>query len=153
FLPLIPTMGLPMIRLGRKVHRRSGRSLAAMGDATESMNQMLSGIKTVKAFQLERQQLDAFRRSNAVYLKRTRRMLQAKGRSQGIVFVGYQVGFAAMIVLLGWLILTGERKVGDLAVTLAAIATPYTHVKRLARTWNTSMESLGALEAVEEILA
>ena len=50
-----------------------------MGDATESMNQMLSGIRTVKAFQLEPQRQAEFEKSNANYLHRTKRMLQAKG--------------------------------------------------------------------------
>ncbi len=152
FLPAIPLMALPMIRLGRKVHRRSRGSLEAMGDATESMNQMLSGIKTVKAFQLEDVRLREFEESNRNFLHRTRRMLQAKGRSQGIVFVGYQVAFAAITVTLGWLLINGYKTPGDIAVILVPISTTYQHVKRIARVYNTVMESAGAMEGVQSIL-
>lgn len=153
-LPAIPLMALPIIRLGRKVHKRSGRSMAALEDATEAMNQMLSGIKTVKCFQLEERRLDDFKHSNEQYLDRTRRMLQAKGRSQGFVFIGYNVAFAILVTLLGWTLINDpDRSIGDLAMILVPITTTYTHVKRLSRAYNTAMESLGALEAVETILA
>jgi subfamily B ATP-binding cassette protein MsbA len=153
FLPAIPLMALPMLRLGRKVHRRSAGSLAAMGDATESMNQMLSGIKVVKAFGLEDVRLGEFVANNENYLQRTVRMLKAKGRSQGLVFVGYQVGFVGMILVMGWLMLEGAKTIGDIGVILVPISTTYTHVKRLVRIWNTGMESAGAMEGIEQILA
>src|SRR5690606_15728725 len=149
---MVPMMAIPMIRLGRKVHRRSAGSLAAMGDATESMNQMLSGIKVVKAFGLEDVRLGEFVDNNRNYLQRTLRMLKAKGRSQASVFVGYQIGFAAMILAMGWLLLTGDQSVGDLTVVLIALSTTYQHVKRIVRVWNTAMESSGAMEGIDQIL-
>jgi subfamily B ATP-binding cassette protein MsbA len=153
FLPAIPLMALPMLRLGRKVHRRSAGSLAAMGDATESMNQMLSGIKVVKAFGLEDVRLAEFERNNQTYLERTVRMLKAKGRSQGMVFVGYQVGFVGMILVMGWLLIDGPKTIGDIGVILVPISTTYQHVKRLVRIWNTAMESAGAMVAIDQLLA
>ena len=91
---MVPIMAVPMIRMGRKVQKSSSKSLAAMGDATESMNQMLTGIRTVKSFQLEGEQLQDYRDSNANYLRRTKRMLKAKGFSQGFLFASYQIAFA-----------------------------------------------------------
>ncbi|MCC6782691.1 MAG: ABC transporter ATP-binding protein [Planctomycetes bacterium] len=153
FLPAIPLMALPMLRLGRKVQRRSAGSLQAMGDATESMNQMLSGMKVVKAFGLEDVRLGEFSSNNANYLSRTLRMLRAKARSEAVVFVGYQVGFVGMIVAMGWILLGGERTLGDIGVVLVPISTTYQHIKRIVRVWNTVMESAGAIEGVESILA
>ena len=153
FVPAIPLMALPMIRLGKKVHKRSRGSLAAMGDATESMNQMLSGIKVVKAFQLEDVRMREFAANNEQYLERTRRMLQAKGRSQATVFAGYQLAFAGIVILLGWLLLTEGYTAGSMAAVLLPISTTYQHVKRVARVYNTLMESVGAMDGIEVILA
>ena len=152
FMPALPLMAVPIIRLGRPIHRRSGRTLAAMGDATESLNQMLSGIKTVKAFQLEEPRYREFADNNQQFLKRTQRMLQAKGRSQALVFIGYQIAFAGMMLVFGWLLLGGQIELGNMAASMAAMSTSYTHVKRLSRVYNTMMESLGAMEAVEALL-
>lgn len=151
-LPAIPLMALPMLKLGRKVQKRSAGSLQAMGDATESMNQMLSGMKVVKAFGLEEVRLDEFSRNNANYLERTVRMLKAKARSESIVFVGYQVGFVGMLVTMGWILLTGEGSMGDIGAAIVPISTTYQHVKRIVRVWNTVMESAGAMEGVDSIL-
>ncbi len=149
---MVPIMALPLVRMGKKVHRSSSKSLAAMGDATESMNQMLSGIKTVKAFQLEEERMREFAGSNALYLRRTRRLLRAKAVSQALVFAGYQLGFAAMLLGAGWLVLSERHEFSSLVVAVAALATTYTHVKRLARAYNTLNESGGALERVQGIL-
>ncbi len=149
---LVPVMALPLVRLGKQVHKNSRKSLAAMGDATEAMNQMLSGIKTVKAFQLEEERHAEFADSNARYLHRTRRLLHAKALSQAMVFSGYQVGFAVMLLGTGWLVVGENYPLKYLSVALIAISTTYTHVKRLARAYNTLLESSGAMDRIESIL-
>lgn len=151
FLIGVPLMALPLVRMGKRVRHRSGRSLAAMGDSTESMNQMLSGIKTVKSFGLEGERLDEFARNNQEFLYRTRRMLQTKARSQSFLFVGYQVGFAALLLGVGYVLSEG-KEFGGVVLGLIAFATTYTHVKRLARIWNLLMESLGAMDRIDSIL-
>ena len=152
-LLLVPMMGIPLYRLGKKVRKRSSKSLAAMGDATESLNQMLSGIRTVKAFQLEDQRLEEFRGSNRNYLMRTLKMLEAKGRGQAITFLGYQTITAVFILFLGYLVLvTGDVTFATVSAAAPFLATTYSHVKRLTRSYNTIMESTGAMGGIQAIL-
>jgi ABC-type multidrug transport system fused ATPase/permease subunit len=151
-LLMVPAMALPQIRLGKRVQRSSKRSLAAMGGATESMNQMLSGIRTVKAFQLEKERLRDFEDNNDLYKQRTVRMLKAKALSQSALFAGYQAGFAVMLCAAAWLAIGQQSDLGQLAIVLAAAGTTYTHVKRLSRAYNVLMESLGALDRIEDLL-
>ena len=152
-LVMLPLMAIPMYRQGRKVQKRSTKSLQAMGETTESLNQILTGIRTVKAYQLEEPRLHEFEHNTAKFLERTRRMLHAKGRSIAQTFVGYQVGFAFLLILLGYVVLV-QRGVDfdDVAVIVAPLATTYQHVKRLTRSWHVLMESAGALHGIEEIL-
>jgi ABC-type multidrug transport system fused ATPase/permease subunit len=151
---MVPLMAIPLYRQGRRVRRRSQQSLQAMGDTTETMNQFLSGIRTVKAFQLEQERLAEFEQNNRTFLARSMRMLRAKGRAVAQSFVGYQFGFAALLLILGWVVLVrGELAFDDVALVIAPLSTTYQHIKRLVRSFNTLMESLGALEGIEEILA
>jgi ABC-type multidrug transport system fused ATPase/permease subunit len=152
-LAIVPLMAVPMYQQGRRVQKRSTRSLQAMGDATESMNQILSGIRTVKAYQLEEQRLREFKANNATFLSRTLKMLRAKGLSMAQTFVGYHMGFGALLVLLGWVVLV-DHQLGfdDVALVIAPLTTTYQHVKRLTRSYHTLMESVGALEGVESVL-
>ncbi|MCB9883880.1 MAG: ABC transporter ATP-binding protein [Planctomycetes bacterium] len=150
---MVPIMAIPLYRQGQRVQKRSTRSLQAMGETTESLNQILSGIRTVKAFQLEQLRLQEFEGNTTTFLDRTRRMLRAKGRSMAQTFVGYQVGFAALLVMLGWAVLVdGSVDVADVAVVIAPLSTTYQNVKRLTRSYHVLMESAGALASVENIL-
>jgi len=152
-IPVVPLMALPMLKTGRRIHKSSSRSLAAMGDSTESMNQVLTGIRTVKSFQLEDERAQEFRAANDRFLHRTKRMLQAKGLSQGMMFAGYQITFAFMLGFLGWLVTNGEYELSDITMAIIPLATTYNHVKRLVRSYNILNESVGAMEGIEAILA
>ena len=151
---MMPLMAIPMYRHGRKVRRRSHKTLAAMGDATESMNQILSGIRTVKGFQLEAERQREYEANNRTFMQRTVRMLRAKAMSMAQTFVAYQIGFAALLLLLGWLVLMRNDGLTftHVALVIAPLTTTYQHVKRLTRSFNTLMESVGALDGIEQIL-
>jgi len=150
---MIPFFAIPIWRQGKRVRRRSQKSLAAMGDAMESMNQILSGIRTVKAFQLEAQRQHEYEDNNRTFLKRTVQMLRAKAMAMAQTFVAYQVGFAFLLLLLGWVVLVERTlKFEDVALVIAPLTTTYQHVKRLTRSISTLQESTGALDGIEEIL-
>ena len=152
-LVMVPLMAIPMYRQGKKVQKRSSKSLQAMGETTESLNQILTGIRTVKAYQLEPVHMREFEATTARFLARTQRVLSAKGRTIATSFLGYQVATAAVLILLGYLVLV-ERAIAfdDVAVIIAPLATTYQHVKRVTRAYNVIRESAGALSGIEEIL-
>jgi ABC-type multidrug transport system fused ATPase/permease subunit len=152
-LVLAPVMVIPMYRQGRRVQKRSSKSLEAMGGTTESLNQILTGIRTVKAFQLEDLRIREFETTTATFLDRTRKMLRAKGRSMAQTFISYQVGFAVLLLMLGYAVFTGDLEIEDVAVAIAPLTTSYQHVKRLTRSYHVLMESAGALVGIDEILA
>lgn len=150
---MVPIMAFPLYRQGRRVQKRSTKSLQAMGETTESLNQILSGIRTVKAFQLEGLRLGEFKDNTQTFLQRTHRMLRAKGRSMAQTFIGYQVGFAALLIMLGYAVLVdGGVSVADVTVVIAPLSTTYQNVKRLTRSYHVLMESAGALSSIEDIL-
>lgn len=150
---MVPLMGIPLYRQGRRVQKRSSKSLQAMGETTESLNQILSGIRTVKAFQLEALRLREFEQNTETFLQRTRNMLRAKGRSMAQTFVTYQIGFAALLVVLGYVVLVDQSVTfAGVAVVIAPLSTTYQNVKRLTRSYHVLMESAGALHGIEELL-
>jgi ABC-type multidrug transport system fused ATPase/permease subunit len=151
---IVPLMAIPLYRQGRRVRRRSTKSLQAMGETTEALNQILTGIRTVKAFQLEQERRNEFENSTKTFLARTHGMLRAKGRSQAQTFVGYQIGFAVLLVMMGYIVLVEHSvEVDDVTLLLVPLATTYQHVKRVTRSYHVLMESSGALRGIDEILA
>ncbi|MBL8754858.1 MAG: ABC transporter ATP-binding protein, partial [Planctomycetes bacterium] len=151
---MVPAMVIPMYRQGKQVSKRSSKSLQAMGETTESLNQILNGIRTVKAFQLEDAMLREFQATTGTFLQRVTRMLRAKGRSMAQTFVSYQFGFGVLLVMLGYVVLVERALTFDnVAMVIMPLATTYQHVKRLTRSWHVLMESAGALHGIEVILA
>lgn len=149
---IVPLMAIPMYRQGRKVQKRSTSSLRALGETTESLNQILTGIRTVKAYQLENECKSKFDETTVTFLSRTKRVLRAKGRSIAQSFIGYQVATAVILVLLGHTVLTTDLTFAVVAVIIAPLATNYQHVKRVTRAYNVMRESAGALSGIESIL-
>jgi subfamily B ATP-binding cassette protein MsbA len=150
---MVPAMVIPLYRQGKRVSKRSSKSLQAMGETTESLNQILNGIRTVKAFQLEAPMLRDFEATTATFLQRAQHMLRAKGRSMAQTFVGYQLGFGVLLVMLGYVVLVQEKiNFSDVALVIMPLATTYQHVKRLTRSYHVLMESAGALQGIEKIL-
>lgn len=149
---MIPLMAIPMYRQGKKVQKRSTSSLRALGETTESLNQILTGIRTVKAYQLEDSCKERFDETTVTFLARTKRVLRAKGRSIAQSFVGYQVATAVILVLLGHAVLTTDLTFSVVAAVIAPLATNYQHVKRVTRAYNVLRESAGALAGIETIL-
>jgi subfamily B ATP-binding cassette protein MsbA len=150
---MMPLMVIPMYLQGKKVQKRSTKSLKALGETTESLNQILTGIRTVKGFQLEDDRMRDFESTTETFLERTQRVLSAKGRSIAQSFIGYQIATAIILVLLGYVVLVTEE-VGFAAVAgiIAPLATNYQHVKRVTRAYNVLRESAGALSGIEIIL-
>lgn len=152
-LVMLPLMVIPMYRQGRKVQKRSSKSLKAMGETTESLNQILTGIRTVKAYQLEDERYRDFETTTGTFLERTQRVLHAKGRSIAQSFIGYQFATAIILVLLGYYVLSDSGVTfAAVAAIIAPLATNYQHVKRVTRAYNVLRESAGALSGIEDIL-
>jgi subfamily B ATP-binding cassette protein MsbA len=149
---MLPLMVIPMYRQGRKVQKRSSKSLQALGETTESLNQILTGIRTVKAFQLESERMREFDGTTVTFLARTKKVLSAKGRSIAQSFIGYQVATAVILVILGHTILSTDLTFAVVGVIIAPLATNYQHVKRVTRAYNVMRESAGALSGIEKIL-
>lgn len=149
---MIPVMAIPMYRQGKKVQKRSTSSLRALGETTESLNQILTGIRTVKAYQLEQVSKERFDETTVNFLARTKRVLRAKGRSIAQSFIGYQAATAVILVLLGYEVLTTDLSFGVVLMVTAPLATNYQHIKRVTRAYNVMRESAGALASIETIL-
>ena len=146
---MIPVLGLPMTRFGRKVRKGSGKSLQAMGQATDAMSQMFLGFRTVKAYRLEDRELEEFEKINETFLRRTMKMVRAKAGSQALLYTTYMLGFAGLLYGLQYL---PKMDLANMGIGLAAIGTSYTHIKRTARTFNLLKESQGAFDRLQELM-
>ncbi len=152
-LVFIPVLALPVLLLGPKVRRRSRESQARLGDSTQTMTQMFSGIRVVKAFRMEDREAEEFRKVNDAFVHQTDRMVRTQATSQAITNflsqggVGVVIGAIALVDM--WIPLFSD--VGSMTTFFAATGFLFSSVKRLTKALSIIYSSMGATERVFEV--
>ena len=154
-LLFLPALIIPVTALGPKVRRRSRESQESLGDTTQSLLQILSGIRVVKAFRMEAREAQEFRRGNDEFVFRTRRMVRAQAASLAVTsfFASGGVGLVlALLVLVHMLLTPVFTGVGSMMTFFVAIGTLFAYTKRLTRAFSAIYTSLGSIDRVFEVL-
>ena len=153
-LPFFGVLILPILKSGRKVKRHGRGSLRKLGEVTESMGQLLSGIRVVKAFGMEDAQQREFEVRNDGFVKSNLKMVRAKVTSRSALEGLYNLLAAGAILFGGWL-MTREvisLPISDFAIFLGGITGLYAPLKAMTRIYNTVNESAAGAERIFDLL-
>lgn len=151
---VLPFIWFLLIRFGKRIRKHSSRSLAQLAQVTESMQQMISGMRVVKSFGLEKQKAEEFRRENELFLRRILRMVRNKAAGRALIEASYVLSVAGLVFLGGWIVTNNYwgLTVGGLAAFCTALATMYRPGKRLARAYTVVQESLAGCQRIFSLL-
>jgi ATP-binding cassette subfamily B protein len=127
WLTLVALVTLPLVSIsvkvfGSAIHRRFEAIQAQLSDISAVAQEALSGVRVVRAYGQEQQELARFERSNAEYVARNRGLIAL----QGAFFPSMTLflGFGALLVL--WLgsreVILGRITVGELVAFNAYLA-------------------------------
>jgi ATP-binding cassette, subfamily B, multidrug efflux pump len=107
----LPFASLSVKYFGSAIHRRFEQIQAQLSEISAVAQEALSGVRVVRAYRQEEAELERFRRANAEYLLRNRRLIAL----QGFFFpsMAFFLGLGALLVL--WL---GSREVIRGRITL-----------------------------------
>src|SRR5579859_4728005 len=139
-------------RLGRALRKARKKSLEHLGDMTGTMIQTFSGIKVVKAFNMENAQADEFTAHNENYFKRFMRAIAKKAMSENTsqLVVGIAV---AVLLVSGYDMLKNDLmtpgQMGTLGMAVAIISGA---VREMAKSYNRLLEASAGCERVFELL-
>jgi len=150
----IPLLAWPVVKLGPRVKRRSKRSQETLGDTTQSLLQMLSGIRVVKAFRMESRKSDEFRKANQEFVYETGRLVRVQAFYNSSSAFLASVGVGGILGALVALQLSGVQVFSgpdSMMVFFLAIGTMLASSKRLARGISNAMASLGAAQRVMDV--
>lgn len=153
-LIFIPLLAWPVMKIGPRVRRRSTRSQEKLGDTTQSLMEMLAGIRVVKAFRLEHFEAEEFRKANAEFVHQTDRMVRAQAASRGITAFLAQAGMGIIVGAMVLVQLAGMEifsDAGKMTLFFLGIGTMFAHVKRLSKALSNIFVSLGATDRIFEV--
>ncbi len=147
-----PLYVIPLTWLGRKMRKARKKSLEHLGDMTGTMVQTFSGIKVVKAFNMESAQAAEFRRRNESYFRKFMGAMYRKALGENLSQLF--IGIAVAVMLVGGGFLLAERRMtpGDMAVFGIGIAMINSAVREFSKSYNRLIESSTGCERVFELL-
>jgi subfamily B ATP-binding cassette protein MsbA len=144
----LPICMLPMIILGRKARRAGKASREADVQQASLIVEFLSGIRVVKAFGLEAQQIERFRNYSSDLLRHAMKSVQAREQMNPIIESIAAVGLG---VLLIYIFLAGNQ-VTDLITFITGVFLLYTPVKKLARLHVLLQQASAGVERLMQVL-
>ena len=150
---LFPIVVVPVLIFGRKIKKYGRRSLTHLGELTDAMREMFSGIRTVKAFKMENEEIIEFKTINSRFFKRMMQTVKAKALNASTTEFIYSLGLAAIIIIGGYVISNNKISPGSLGgfVTVTAFLI-LTSIKKLAKSYGKLQESLAGASRVFELL-
>lgn len=157
-LTLIAIVVLPLAfyfasRLGKRLKRVSERTQEKISVLTEMLAESFSGIKIIKSFCRERDEVSRFGEMNQGYYRELMRSTRITGATSLMMeFVG-GVGIGFVVWYGGSLVVRGAMTAGDFFSFLTAIFLIYTPAKRLAAAQNTLQQVRAPIERVDRLLS
>lgn len=152
-VPLFIPLFFIILKFGRKVRKRSRKQSESRGLMTIALEQLFSGIRTVKSFSMEKFEKKHFEEKNRGVARQAVRTLIAKNFSNSSVEFASHFGIMLVLGIGGYLLMIDalDMSVGDLFAFIVLLNQMYLPVKGAARAYATLQESVGGMERVNEI--
>lgn len=151
-LAVLPVCALPIAVYSRKARQSSRAAQAQMAELGNVMSETFSGVRVVKAYNLEPTVIEQFHAAARRYIHFAMRMVRAAETPGPLLeFLG-ALGVAAVLLWLAWQ--GGARPPSeDFLAVLLGIFAMYRPLKNLTRLHNTLQQARAASERVFELLA
>lgn len=124
----LPICVVPILVLGKKIRRAAGRSRDANISQMSLLVEALSGIRVVKAFSLENEQLERFRKTCKQLFHHAMKTTQARGLVNPTIEVVAMLGFGVLLIY----IIYSNTEMATLVAFLTGVILLFEPIKKLA---------------------
>jgi ATP-binding cassette, subfamily B, bacterial MsbA len=147
-LVFFPLVIVPIVILGKKVRRSAKAGLNTTITQASLIVEVLSGIRVVKAFNLEEQQVERFQKMSKDLVSHSMRGTRAKQITNPIIESIGTLGFGLLVVVIA----VREIKIEDMVSLLTGVAFIYTPVKKLAGIHNLLQQTKAGIDRLIQVL-
>ncbi|MCP5007319.1 MAG: ABC transporter ATP-binding protein [Planctomycetes bacterium] len=150
---VLPILVVPVLIFGRKIKKHGRRSLEHLGELTDAMKEMFTGIRIVKSFKMENEESAVFRQINDRYFRKMLQTVKAKAMNASTTEFTYSLALAVIIIFGGYVITTKKITPGELGGFVAVTGFMIlTSIKKLAKCYGNLQESLAGASRIFELL-
>ena len=151
-LSVVPVVVLGAVIYGRMLRALSRKVQDALAQSTEVAEETLSGIRTVRAFAREAQEVQRYQGAVQSSFGLARQRARASAVFQGVVGFAAYGAIAAVLWYGGILVLRKEMQVGDLTAFILYTLTVAFAFGAVSDLWGDFMRAAGASERLFELL-
>jgi subfamily B ATP-binding cassette protein MsbA len=147
-----PPVAWIMRRYGGRIQKYGRKSLEKIGDITDSISQMFSGIRVVKAFNMEEQENAEFRERNRQQLRRAFKLVRNRAWADCLPQAVVVICFGVVLLVANHLLDAGVIELSNLFVLVPAVALMPRSIKRTVKCYSKLREQLGAMDRIFELV-
>lgn len=147
-LVVFPICLIPVLLFGRRVKRFAREGRERMGELISVLQEAVTGLKVVQAFNMERYELQRFRKRSREVFSRLMRVVRARAAVEPIIVFISVIGLAAALLYSRWAGMTMDQ---FFAFALALVGL-YEPVKKLSAVHLVIQRSTAAATRVFEIV-
>ena len=136
---------------GGRVQTYGRKTLEKLGDITDAINQMLGGIRVVKAFGMEYEENAEFRERNRLQLRQAHKLVRNHAWADALPQFGLALCIGAVLLVGDFLLERNLVDAGSLAVFAGAVALMGGPLKRLVKVYTSVRADLAAMDRIFEV--
>lgn len=147
----IPFIVFLMIKLGRTIRARFRKVQEAFGSISDRVNENINGIRVIKAYVQEDEEVERFMDLSENSAFRNVSMVRVSGMLNPIVQSGFAVSFGLFFVICGPMVVNGEMTIGDFTAVanyLNMMLRPVMFIGRIINVLQRGMASMSRLDDV-----
>src|SRR6056297_3383957 len=149
---VIPLISFAISKFGFKMRSISTKIQNEMSNVTNILQETLSAVRIVKAFNNEEKEIQKFSRANDRTLEENLKGVQVEATITPVVELIIAIGSAAFLWYGGHKVLRGAMTTGELITFIGYIGLLVSPINILSRSYNRIQKGVGAAERIFKLL-
>ncbi|WP_121626596.1 ABC transporter ATP-binding protein [Poseidonibacter antarcticus] len=151
-LVVLPLAIYPLSRLAKRMKKLSFKSQESNADITTSLSESFNNIEIIKANSTEEIESKKFSIHNLNFFKYNMKAVRTNELTSPLMEIIGSFAFAAVILVGGTKVISGELTTGTFSSFIAALFMLYSPIKRLSALYNKMQDALAANDRINEML-
>jgi ATP-binding cassette subfamily B multidrug efflux pump len=147
-----PLMVFVMVRFGGVIHSRFKRVQESFADLTRKVQENISGIRVIKAFSQEDEEIENFRRINEENYRINMRLVRIQSLFFPLISFLSSISFLLVLIYGGTLVARQEISLGDFVAFNSYIGILIRPITSIGRIINFIQRGKASMERIQELL-
>ncbi len=142
----------PVDYLSRIMKKAAQTSQKKIGNLSSIMQEIISGIRIVKAFNMEKYEIEKFKKTNKEYFKAMMKGNSAKALLTPTNEILASIAISAALIIGGFEIINGKMTTGTFFAYFFALFSMYAPLRSITNASSTLKRSQASIDRINEIL-